>query len=60
MPTVVPLAAGSLAGLNFFHNVNQENVLDEHQDSLDSQASRITAAEAKITALESASAGTGN
>ena len=59
MPTVVPLAAGSLAGLNFFHNVNQENVLDEHQDSLDSLESRITAAEAKVTALESASSGAG-
>ena len=60
MPTVVPLAVGSLAGLNFFHNVNQENVLDEHQDSLDSQASRMTAVEAKVAALESVTAGTSN
>ena len=60
MPNVVPLAVGSLAGLNFFHNVNQENVLDEHKDSLDSQESRITAVEAKVAALESVTAGTGN
>ena len=63
MPTVVPLAVGSLAGLNLFHNVNQENVLEEHQDSLDSQLGKITALEAKVTALEGASSGsasTGN
>ena len=58
MPTVAPLAAGSLAGLNFFHNVNQENVLEEHQDSLDSQAGKISALEAKVTALEGTSGGT--
>ena len=53
----MPAATLTLGGLNFFHNTNQQEVLDQHQDSLDSLTTALAALTSRVTALESAGSG---
>ena len=53
-PTVIPAATLTLGGVNYFNNVNQQNVLDEQQSSLDSLSTRLSSAESSISSSSSA------